>query len=66
MDKNVGKNKSKILNRNSSQKLLVHAKKSARDALKTSSKKVIQKTAGATGNLIAERITKVSKYFTPK
>ena len=48
-----------------SQKLLDHAKKSATDALKTSSKRVIQKTAEATddliGNKIASRITKVSK-----
>ena len=49
------------------QKLLDHVKKSAADALKTSSKRVIQKTAEATatgdliGNKIANRITKVSK-----
>ena len=47
------------------QKLLDHVKKSAADALKTSSKRVIQKTAEATGDLIgnkiANRITKVSK-----
>ena len=47
------------------QKLLNHAKKSATDALKSSSKRVIQKTAEATGNLIdnkvAIRTTKVSK-----
>ena len=40
-------------------------KKSATDALKTSPKRVIQKTAEATGDLIdnkiADRITKVSK-----
>ena len=48
-----------------SQIRLDHAKKSATDALKTSSKRVIQKTAEATGDLIgnkiANRITKVSK-----
>ena len=47
------------------QKLLDHAKKSTTDALRTSSKRVIQKTAEATGalmgNKITDRITKVSK-----
>ena len=51
---------------NYSQKLFEHAKKSARDALRTFSKRVIQKTAEATsdliGNKIANRITKVSKH----
>ena len=45
------------------QKLLHLAKKSATDALKTFSKRVIQKTVEATGDLIsnkiANRITKV-------
>ena len=49
------------------QKRLDHAKQSVIDAIKTSSKTVIQKTAEATGNLIsnknAKRITKVSKNF---
>ena len=47
------------------QKLLDHAKKSATDVFKTSSKRVIQKMAEGTGNLIdnkiANKITKVSK-----
>ena len=47
------------------QKFLDHAKKSATDALKTSSKRFIQKTAEATGELIgnkrANRITEVSE-----
>ena len=47
-----------------SQKLLYSAKKSTTDALKTASKRVIQKTAEATGNLsvnkIADKITKKS------
>ena len=47
------------------QKLLHRAKKSATDVLKASSKRVIQKTAEATSNLIghkiANRIAKVSK-----
>ena len=47
------------------QKLLDHAKQSAIDTLKTSSNRVIQKTADATydliGNKFANKITKVSK-----
>ena len=47
------------------QKCLDHAKKSATNALKTSSKRVIQKVAGETGDLIgnkiSNRITNVSK-----
>ena len=46
-------------------KLFDHAKKSATDALKTSLKRLIHKTAEETrdliGNKIADRITKVSK-----
>ena len=53
-----------------SQKLLDHSKKSLTDALKTLSKRVIQKTAEATdgliGNEIANKIIKVSKKFTTK
>ena len=63
MSKNIGKNISKNLSGKYSQKLLDRAKKSATDALKTSSKIVIQKIAEATsdviGNKIADRITKV-------
>ena len=74
--KNLGKNISKNITKNLSvkynpgmlamrQKLLHRAKRSAADALKTSSKRVIQKTAEATSNLIgnkiANRIAKVSK-----
>ena len=48
-----------------SQNLLDHAKQSATDALKTSTKSVIQKTAEATGDLIgnktANKVTKVSR-----
>ena len=47
------------------QKLLNSGKKSAADAIKTTSKRAIQKTAEATGNLIgnkiADKITSVSK-----
>ena len=51
MGKNIGKNKSKSLNSKYSQELLDHAKQSATDAFKTSSKRVIQKSAEATGYL---------------
>ena len=40
MGKNIGKNVSKNLNRKYSQKYLNHAKQSATDAFKTSSKRV--------------------------
>ena len=68
MGKNIGKNICKSLSGKYSQKLLDHAKQSAIDAFKTTSKSVIQKTAGATsdliGNKIANRITKVSRSST--
>ena len=48
-----------------SQKLVDRAKKSATDAIKTASKRAIQKTAQATrdlvGNKIADKITRASK-----
>ena len=63
--KNIGKNLSKKLTGKYSYKLLDHAKQSATDALNNTSKRAIQKTAEATGDLIgnetAIRITKVSK-----
>ena len=59
--KNVGKN----LSNKHSQKLLDTAKKSTIDAIKTASKRAIQKPAEATGDLIgskiADKITSVSK-----
>ena len=62
--KRHGRNISKKLSNKCSQKLLGHAKQSATDALKTSSKRVIQKTAEATvyltGNKFADRIARVS------
>ena len=57
LGKNIGKNISKNLSRTYSQKVLDHAKKSATDALKTSSKRVLQKTVEATGDLIDNKIT---------
>ena len=56
--KNMGKNKSRILSFKYSQKLLDHAKQSATDALKTSSKRVIQKTAEATRELTGNELQK--------
>ena len=65
MGKNIRKNISKKLSGKYSQKLLDDAKQSATDALKTFSKRVIQKPAEATfdliDNKIANRITKVSR-----
>ena len=65
MGKNAGKNISKNVSSKYSQKLLNHVKQSATDVLKTSSKRTIQKTTEATGDLIrneiADKITRVSK-----
>ena len=72
MGKNIGKNINKNLSGKYSpgmlamrQKLLDHAKKPVTDALKTSSKSVIQKITETTGDLIgnkiANKIIRVSK-----
>ena len=65
MIKNIGNNISKNSIGKYSQQILNHAKKSATNVLKTTSKRVIQKTAETIGDLIgnkiAVRITKVSK-----
>ena len=70
MGQNIVKNTSKRLSGKYSQKLLDHAKISATDALKMSSKRVIQKTTEAIRDLIdnkiPDKITKVSKKLTPK
>ena len=59
--KNIGK----ILSNIYGEKLLDSAKKSTTDAIQTASKRAIQKTAEATGDLIgnkiADKITSVSK-----
>ena len=59
------KNMSKNLSNKYNKKLLNTAKKSTADAIKTTSKRAIQKTAEATGDLtgnkIADKITSVSK-----
>ena len=65
MGKNISKNICKNRNGKYSQKLLHHPKQSATDALKTPSKRAIQKTAEAIrdliGNKIDNKITNVSK-----
>ena len=60
MGKNIGKNRS---NGRYCQKLLDHAKQSATNALKTTSKSVIQKTAEATDDLISNKITNIINKF---
>ena len=64
------KNMGKSLSNKYGQKLLDSAKKSTTDAIKTASKKAIQKTAEATddliGNKIADKITSVSKKKSAK
>ena len=59
--KKIGKN----ISNKYSQKLVDTAKKSATDAIKTASKRAIQKTAeangGLIGNKISDKITSVSK-----
>ena len=50
MGRNIGENISKTLNCKYSQKLIDHAKQSASDALRTASKRLIQKTAEAKNN----------------
>ena len=60
----------KSLSNKSGQKLLNSAKVSTTDAIKTASKRAIQKTAVATDDLIvnkiADKITSVSKKSTKK
>ena len=56
-EENISKNVSSKY----SQKLLCHAKQSATDALETVSKRAIQKAAEATGDLIANKIARISR-----
>ena len=56
MGKNIGKNTSKNLSGKYNQQLLDHAKHSAADALKSSSKRLIKKTAETTGDLMGNKI----------
>ena len=64
MGADLGENISKNLSGKYGQKPLDLAKKSATDTFKTASKRAIQKTAEATGDLIgnkiADKITKIS------
>ena len=64
------KNMCKSLSNKYGQKLLDSANKSTADAIKTASKRAIQKTAEATGDLIdnkiADKITRVSKKKSTK
>ena len=64
MGKNIGRDKSQEINSKYCQKFLDRIKQSATDALKTASKRAIQKSTEATddliGNKIDDRITKVS------
>ena len=50
--KNIGKNLSNEYDQN----ILNNAKKATTDAIKTASKRAVQKTAEATGNLIGKKI----------
>ena len=59
MVKDLGENISKNLSGKHSQKVFDHTKQSATDALKTVSKRAIQKTAEATGDLIRHKIADV-------
>ena len=66
--KNMGRHANKVAKKLSNkygQKLLDSAKKSTADAIKTASKRAIQKTAEASGDLIgnktADKITSISK-----
>ena len=61
----MGKNTSKNLSSKCSQELFDHAEKSATDALKTSSKRALQKATEATGGLICNKIDyRITKVFT--
>ena len=61
----MGKTISKDLNSKYIQKLLDHAKQSDTNTIKTASKRAIQESAEATGDLIrnkiADKITRISK-----
>ena len=67
MCKTIDKNISKHLSSKYSQELIDNAKKSATEAIKTTSKRAIQKTAETTscfiGNKIADKITSAQKLL---
>ena len=60
----MGKNVSKNISSKYSQKLIDHAKQSASDVIKTASKRAIQKTTDATGDLIWKIIPEKSNFTT--
>ena len=60
------KNMGKSLSNKYGQKLLDSAKKSATDAIKTASKRAIQKAAEATGDLIVSQIVHKITSFSKK
>ena len=60
------KNMGKILSNKYGEKLLDSAKKSTTDALKTASKRAIQKTPEATGELIGKKIADKITTFSTK
>ena len=60
------KNMGKSLSNKYGQKLLNSAKKSTTDAIKTASKRVIQKTAEAAGDLISNKIADKVKSVSKK
>ena len=63
MGDKIGKNLSENVRGKYSQKLLDYAEQSATNARKTSSKRVIQKTGKATGDLICKKTAKrIKKY----
>ena len=64
LGKNVGKNISKNLSSKYSKQLLDHAKNSATEALKTTSKRVTEATGDLIGNKIADRNYKCFKDIT--
>ena len=66
----IGKNESKMIRVKFNQKLVDYAKQSTKDALKTTSKRAIQKMAEASGDLICnktayktKKISKTLKHF---
>ena len=64
MGRNIGKDISKNLSIKYSQKPLDHTKLFATDALKTASKRLVQKSAEATGDLLGNKIAdKITKLY---
>ena len=64
MSRNIGKGISKNLSSKYSQKLLDHVKQSNTGAIKTASKRAIQKTAEATGDLIGIKLLSLKNFTT--